>query len=66
MSVFPEIIFNEKLIFERLKKIIIQDMSIKPFFSVNEYFEEYFPFLSLNLIYLIMTAGILGVLKENF
>ena len=41
-------------------------MSIKPFFSVNEYFEEYFPFLSLNLIYLIITAGIIGVLKENF
>ena len=41
-------------------------MSIKPLYSVNEKFEEYFPFLSLNLIYLIMTADILGVSKREF
>ena len=42
--------FNQKLIIDRLEKIITQDMSIKRLYSVNDHFEEQFPFCSLNLI----------------
>ena len=41
-------------------------MSIRPLFSVNENFEEKFPFLSLNLILIIMEADILGISSRDF
>ena len=45
---------------------MVQEMSIKPLFSINESFEDWFPFISLHLILLVMEADILGVSKRDF